>query len=271
MGGILLSAMRQPRKAPWVLYVFCGVVFLFLMAPSLVVIPMSFSASSFLKFPPEGLSLQWFGEYFGDERWLAATWRSFRIAGLAMVGATVVGTMAALALTRRRGVMEKALNVVIISPMMLPVIVYALAIYSLYARLQLVGTDIGLIIAHTVLAVPFVFLTVTATLYRYDISLSRAAASSGANSWQTFWLVMLPLIKPGVFAGALFAFIASFDEIVVALFISGLDSTLPKKMFDEIRFELKPVLAAIATLLIGVTTLVLLVAARFRRSLRGQL
>lgn len=263
-----MSGSRSPSYGVWGLYLFCAGVFLFLIAPSLVVIPMGFSSASFLQFPPPGFSLQWFREYFSDERWLAATWRSLRIAAAVMVAASVAGTMAALALTRRRGVLKKILNLVIISPMILPVIVYALAIYGLYAWLQLVGTDLGLIIAHTILAIPFVFLTVTATLYRYDVSLSRAAASSGANAWRTFWLITLPLIRPGIIAGTLFAFITSFDEIVVAVFISGVESTLPKMMFDQLRFELKPVLAAIATLLIGVTTVILLMAARFQRALQ---
>ena len=253
-------------RAPWRLYTFCALVFVFLMVPSLIVIPMAFSASAFLAFPPPALSLQWFREYFGDERWRAATLRSLRVALAVMGAATVVGTMTALALTRRRGIAKAIVHVVIVSPMILPLIVYAVAIYAVYSRLRLVGTDVGLIIAHTIMAVPFVFVTVTAALSRYDVALTRAAASSGATGWKTFWLITFPLIRHGIFAGGLFAFITSFDEVVVAVFIGGLDSTLPKKMFDDIRWDIKPVVAAIATVLIGVTALVLLLAGWSRRA-----
>ena len=266
-----MTQIREQRTAWMILCLLCGFVFLFLIAPSLVVIAMSFGSSPFLTFPPEGFSLQWFDRYFADERWLAATWRSLRIAGVVTLAATVIGTMAALASAGLRGWLRKALNVLLILPMILPVIVYALAVYALYSRLRVVGTDAGLIIAHTVLAVPFVYLTVMAALSRYDASLSQAAASSGANRLQIFWFIMLPIIKPGIIAGALFAFITSFDEVVVANFVSGLDSTLPKKMFDHLRFELTPVLAAIATLLIAVTTTILLIAFRLTwRSAPGQ-
>jgi putative spermidine/putrescine transport system permease protein len=260
---------RRPlrRNVGSALGAFCACVFIFLMAPSLIVIPMAFSSSAFLGFPPPGFSLQWFQEYFSDPQWQSATWRSLRVALAVTVLATAVGTMLALGAARRRGWSRTALNALIVSPMVLPVIVYAVAIYGLYTRLRLMGTDLGLILAHTILAVPLVFLTVGATLSRHDVSLAQAAASCGANGWRTFWLVTLPLIRPGVVAGALFAFITSFDEVVVSVFIGGLESTLPKKMFDDIRWDIKPVVAAIATLLIGVTALVLLLAGQSRRIL----
>ena len=224
-----MTQIREQRTAWMILCLLCGFVFLLLIAPSLVVIAMSFGSSAFLKFPPEGFSLQWFDRYFADERWLAATWRSLRIAGVVTLAATVIGTMAALASAGLRGWLRKALNVLLILPMILPVIVYALAVYALYSRLRVVGTDAGLIIAHTVLAVPFVYLTVMAALSRYDASLSQAAASSGANRLQIFWFIMLPIIKPGIIAGALFAFITSFDEVVVANFVSGFGSYAAKE------------------------------------------
>jgi ABC-type spermidine/putrescine transport system permease subunit II len=262
----LRHASRR-RNVGLVLAVFCGCVFTFLVAPCLIVAPMAFSSSAFLGFPPPGFSLQWFREYFSDPQWQGATWRSLRVALVVMVVATAVGTMLALGLSRCRGWTRTALNALIVSPMVLPVIIYAVAIYGLYTQLRLMGTDLGLILAHAVLAVPLVFLTVGATLSRHDVSMAQAAASCGANGWRTFWLVTLPLIKPGVVAGALFAFITSFDEVVVAVFIGGLESTLPKKMFDDIRWDIKPVVAAIATLLIGVTVLVLLLAGQSRRIL----
>ena len=261
MAGHTLRSAGSAGSA-WTLNLFCGAVFLFLFVPSLIVIPMAFSDSPFLRFPPEGFSFRWFDEYFNDKRWLSATVRSVRIAAATTLLAMIIGTMAAMALARRKGALKSTLVVFILSPLILPVIVFAVAAYSLYASIGIVGSDFGLIVAHTILAVPFVFLTVTASLFRYDTSLSRAAASSGANPWVTFWLITLPLIKPGIITGALFAFITSFDEIVVAVFMSGIESTLPKKMFDEVRFELKPVLAAVATLLILVTTFTLLLVSQ---------
>jgi putative spermidine/putrescine transport system permease protein len=149
---------------------------------------------------------------------------------------------------------------------MLPVIIYAIAVYALCSRLHLIGSDAALILAHSVLAIPFVFLSVSASLARYDDTLDRAAASSGANAWRTFWLVRYPLIRPGMLAGALFAFITSFDEVVVALFVGGLDATLPMQMFNEMRWNLSPVVAAIAAMLIALTSVALWIAARSRRS-----
>jgi len=252
--------MRRPSLA-----VLCTPIFVYLVAPTLIVVPMAFSASTFLEFPPAHLSMRWFNEYITDERWLLATWRSLRVAFSVMVLATVIGTLAALALQQARGRTATLLKLLILSPIMLPVIIYAIAVYALYSRLHLVGTDLGLVLAHTILAVPFVFLTVTATSARYNVLLDRAAASSGAGPWRTFWEIRLPLIRRGVLAGALFAFITSFDEVVVALFVGGLDATLPKRMFDELRWNLNPTIAAVATILVSLTTLVLWAGMRSRR------
>jgi ABC-type spermidine/putrescine transport system permease subunit II len=241
-------------------------VFVVLVAPSLIVIPMAFTGSTFLEFPPRSLSLRWFTAYFADERWLDATWRSLRVALAVTIIATSIGSMAALALARTQGAWSKTAKLLIVSPIMLPVIIYAIAVYALCSRLHLIGSDAALILAHSVLAIPFVFLSVGASLARYDDTLDRAAASSGANAWRTFWLVRYPLIRPGMLAGALFAFITSFDEVVVALFVGGLDATLPMQMFNEMRWNLSPVVAAIAVMLIALTSVALWVAARSRSS-----
>lgn len=153
---------------------------------------------------------------------------------------------------------NKVVRIWFVAPMALPVIVYAVSVYGLYVRIGLIGTDLGLILAHTILALPFPFLTVSAAVATMDQSLSRAAASCGATPLKIFWWVTLPIIKPGVAAGALFAFLTSFDEVVVAMFIGGIEATLPKRMLDDIRYELSPVLAAIATLLTCVTAFVIL-------------
>jgi len=225
----------------------------FLAAPLAVVVPISFSAAKYLTFPPPGWSLQWYERYFGSREWMSATGRSFEVALLTMVAATVVGTAAALAL--RRPFRGRALvRLIVLAPLVVPVIIVAIAVYGLYARLKMVGTLHGLVLAHTVLALPFVVVVVSATLHGFDETLELAAQNLGANRWQTFRLVTLPLIRPGVVSGGLLAFVTSFDEVVVAIFVSGTQAaTLPKQMWDGIRTEIDPTVAAVSSLLIGVT------------------
>jgi putative spermidine/putrescine transport system permease protein len=237
----------------------------FLVAPLAVVIPISFSAAKYLTFPPPGWSLQWYERYFGSREWMSATGRSFEVAVLTTLAATAVGTAAALALRRPfRG--RSLIRLIVLAPLVVPVIIMAIAIYGLYAQLKMVGTLHGLVLAHTVLALPFVVVIVSATLQGLDETLELAAQNLGANRWQTFRLVTLPLIRPGVVSAALLAFITSFDEVVVAIFVSGTGAaTLPKQMWDGIRTEIDPTVAAVSTLLIGVTTLALGLLAVVRR------
>lgn len=230
----------------------------FLLLPSLVIVPTAFSDSVFLSFPPEGFSFRWFSAFFSSTDWLESTTRSVRIGIAVSVVATAVATVSVLALMKCGALTNKIVRVCFIAPMALPVIVYAVSVYGLYVRIGLIGTDLGLIMAHTILALPFPFLTVSAAVATMDQSLPRAAASCGATPLKTFWWVTLPIIKPGLAAGALFAFLTSFDEVVVAMFIGGVDATLPKRMLDDIRYELSPVLAAIATLLTCITALIVL-------------
>ena len=229
----------------------------FLALPLFVVLPISFSAAKYLTFPPPGWSTQWYDRYFGSREWMSATWRSVEVAVLTTGAATAAGTAAALALRRPfRG--KSLVNLVIVAPLVVPVIITAIAIYGLYARLQLEGTLHALVLAHTVLALPFVVVVVAATLRGFDETLELAAQNLGANRWQTFRLVTLPLIRPGIISGALLAFITSFDEVVIAVFVSGARApTLPKQMWDGIRTEIDPTVAAVSTLLIGVTTAVI--------------
>jgi putative spermidine/putrescine transport system permease protein len=240
-------------------------VLVFLALPLVVVVPISFSAAKYLTFPPPGWSSQWYERYFGSREWMTATWRSVQVAVLTTIAATVLGTAAAVGLRRRfRG--KSLVTLIILAPMVVPVIIIAIGIYGLYARLQLVGTLHGLVMAHTVLALPFVVVVVAATLRGFDETLELAAQNLGANRWQTFRLIMLPLIKPGVVSGALLAFITSFDEVVVAIFVSGARApTLPKQMWDGIRTEIDPTVAAVSTLLVGVTTAVISTIALVRR------
>ncbi len=237
----------------------------FLALPTFVVVPISFSAAKYLSFPPPGWSLQWYERYFGSPEWTTATLRSFQVALLTMAAATALGTAVALALRRQfRG--KQLVNLALIAPLVVPVIITSIAIYGLYSRLRLVGTLLGLVMAHTVVALPFVVVVVAATLRGLDPNLELAAQNLGANRWHTFRLVTLPLIRPGIISAALLAFIASFDEVVIAIFISGARApTLPKQMWDGIRTEIDPTIAAVSSLLIAVTTLVMLAIAGIRR------
>jgi ABC-type spermidine/putrescine transport system permease subunit II len=226
-------------------------VLAFLILPAFIVIPMSFGPSQYLKFPPVGFSLVWYKEFIHSEAWLGSFWLSFQVASLTVVIATVVGTLAALAIVRGDFPGKAFLNGMIILPMVVPVIVLAIAVYGLYVKLGLVGTRTGLVCAHSVLAFPYVFLIMRSNLHGFDTNLELAAMNLGANRIRTFFLVTLPLILPGMMTSAIFAFIVSFDELVVANFISGIRATtLPKQMFDGIRLEVSPVVAAVSSILI---------------------
>ncbi len=260
--------VAQPRTpvARWVLYVIVGLIILYLVFPILVVIPLSFSSARYLTFPPPGLSVQWYHKFFTRSDWRDAAFLSIWIGLSVMVAATVLGTAASLGLVRGRFRGRQSINTFLVSPMVVPSIIVAIGIYFFYARIGLIGHPIALIMAHTALAVPFVVVNVSATLYGFDERLEFAAMNLGANRWRTFWQVTLPIIRPGVLAGALFAFITSFDELIVALFVSGTGAvTLPRKMWDSIRFEIDPTIAAVSTILIVFTGTLFLSAELLRR------
>lgn len=267
---------RRPRRraVSWsrlLLGLFSAAVLFYLVAPVLIVIPMSFSAAKYLSFPPPGLSLQWYENFFARSDWTSATIQSIRVALTVMVLSTVLGVVASLALVRGSFPGKELVNLIIVSPLVVPTIIVAIAIYGLYVRLHLVQTFWGLVLAHTVLAIPYVIVNVTATLRGFDIRLEHAAQSLGANGWQTFRYVTLPLISPGIFAGAVFAFIASFDELIVALFIAGARGrTLPMRMFEGLRMEIDPTIAAVSSMLITFSVLVLASAELVRRRGRSE-
>lgn len=256
--------MTAARAHP-LLWAVSAVVLAYLVIPSVIVIVMSFSGGLFLEFPPRTLSWRWYYAYWTSSAWLDATLRSLKIASLVTVTATVVGTLASVGLVRLNFFGKGFARAVIISPVIVPPIVLSIGIYSVYASWRLIGTVWGLLLAHTVLALPFVVVNVTAVLYKLDRSLERAARIHGAGPIPTFVLVMLPLIFPGVASGAIFAFLTSFDELVIAMFITGTSPTLPKLMFDGIRYEMNPVVAAVASQLIVVSSMALLCWAWVRR------
>ena len=250
----------------WGLTVFAGFVLIYLVFPILIVVPLSFSSGTYLSFPPPGFSFRWYENFFNRSDWLAAASLSLWVGGAVMALATALGAPAAIALARSSFSGKNLLVGFIISPLIAPVIIVAIGIYFFYARLGLVGNPFALVIAHTCLAVPFVVINVSATLHGFDERLEHAAMNLGATPWHTFWQVTFPIIRPGILAGALFAFISSFDELVVALFVSGSTAvTLPRKMWDSIRFEIDPTIAAVSTILVALTATVFLSAEVLRR------
>jgi putative spermidine/putrescine transport system permease protein len=235
-----------------------GLILVFLAFPILVVIVASFSSATYLTFPPPAFGLRWYRTYLGSAGWLDATALSLSVAGAVVVLSTVLGTLAALGLAQLPRALRVLATGLILSPLIVPVIIIAIGIYYAFSRYGLVGSPVGLVLAHTCLAVPFVVTSVSASLAGFDRRLEQAALSLGATPWGTFRQVTLPLIRPGVLVGALFAFITSFDELVVALFLSGSGAvTLPRRMWDDLRFAIDPTIAAVSTLTIVLTAALL--------------
>lgn len=249
-----------PDKISWyALRVLCFAVLLFLLLPILVIIPLSFSSSTFLSYPMPGWSLRWYENLFTSDAWILATKNSFIVAPLATLLATVLGTLAAVGLARVQFFGKGALMSLLIAPMVVPVVVVGVSTYLFFVQIGLADTYLGLILVHAALGAPFVLTTVLATLQGFNHNLVRASLGLGANPITTFFRVTLPIIAPGVISGALFAFATSFDEVVVTLFIAGPSQvTLPRQMFTGIRENISPTIAAVATLLIIFTTLLML-------------
>ncbi|CCP07876.1 ABC transporter permease [Erwinia amylovora] len=248
---------------------YAAAVLLFLIVPVLTIVPLSFNASSFLSYPLSGFSLRWYQTFFHSQEWRGALGNSLLIAPLATLLATVLGVMAAMGLVRGEFRGKGVVMAIIISPMVAPVVIIAVGMFFFFARLSLLNSYLGLVLAHALLGMPFVVITVMAVLKSFDTNLSRAAASLGASPLRVFRKVTLPLIAPGVFSGALFAFAASFDEVVVTLFLaSPSQRTLPIQMFAGIRENLDPTIAAAASLMIGASLVLLIVMEMLRR--RGE-
>lgn len=263
-----MGSHRMPR---W-LGVLCAAIGLWLVAPSLVVLPLSFTDRDSFAFPPTGWSLRYYRKFFTDPDWWGSMTTSLRLALLVAVVATLAGSAAAYGLVRGGGrgkVTATVLSVVnglLMAPMVTPGIVAAVAVYSAFLDAQLVGTSLGFVLAHTALGLPFVIVTVSGSLRTVDRRLELAAAGLGAGPWAVFRRVTLPLIMPGVLSGAVFAFVTSFDEVVFALFLqSPTLRTLPVKMFTSVTAEVDPTIAAASSLIITVTTALVLAPTLFRR------
>lgn len=259
---------------------FCGLIFFFLIAPILTIVPLSFNAQNFFTFTPEmlrldpdGYSLKHYRDFFQDPQWQQALRNSVQIAPMATIISVSLGTLAAIGLSQSHVPFRRAIMAILISPMIVPLIISAAGMYFFYSRVGLQGTYIGVVLAHAALGIPFVIITVTATLVGFDKSLTRAAANMGAGPVRTFFKIQMPLILPGVISGGLFAFITSFDEVVVVLFVgSAGQKTLPWQMFIGLREQISPTILAVATILvvvsIGLLTTVELLRRRSER-LRG--
>ncbi|WP_250519007.1 ABC transporter permease [Caballeronia sp. ATUFL_M1_KS5A] len=234
-------------------------ILLFLVLPILVIVPLSFNENTFLVYPIHRFSFRWYENLFTSVEWLRAGRNSFIVAPLTTLLSTVLGTLAALGLNRANFKGKGLLIGVLISPMIVPVIVTAVGMYLLFARWGLAGSYFGLILGHTAIAAPFVVITVNATLAGFNHNYVRASLSLGASPLRTFFAVTLPIIAPGVISGALFAFATSFDDVVVTLFLAGpTQGTLPLQMFIGIRENITPTIAALATILIVFSSLLLL-------------
>ncbi|TYL92369.1 ABC transporter permease [Bradyrhizobium rifense] len=261
-------AYASPLEKAWYYLhrLFCGAVLLFLIAPILVTFPLSFNSVPFFSYPMPGFSLRWYEEFFLTDRWQYALQNSIIVAVTVTLLSTALGTAAALGLSRPNFPWRTTVMSLLISPMIVPAVITAVGVYFFYADVGLLNSYTGLILAHTSIATPFVVIIVTATLSGFDDSLARAAASLGAAPMTVFFKVTLPLIMPGMISGALFAFLSSFDEVVIALFVAGAEQrTLPKVMFSGIREEISPTIIAAATVLTLISIVVLAAAELLRR------
>ena len=258
---------------------FHGVAWLaliFLMLPILVIIPLSFNAEPYftftegmLAFEADAYSLKWYQEILSDDKWILAIKNSFYIGFFSTIIATVLGTCAAIGLSNPSMPFQRIIMAILLSPMIVPLIITAAGMFFFYSQLNIAGTYIGIIMAHAALGTPFVIITVNAALAGFDYSLVRASMSLGASPLMTFFKVIVPLIRPGVISGALFAFITSFDEVVVVLFLAGPEQrTIPRQMFSGLREQINPTILAVATLLIVISVLMLITIEYLRR--RGE-
>ncbi len=265
---MLLSpyATLADRVRMAVLLAWCGLVLAFLVLPVFVPVPLSVNSEAFFTYPLKGFSWRWYRDVLGSGDWRDAIWHSIVIAiGVTVLG-TTLGTLAAVGLSNPRMPARRIVMAVLISPLIVPIIITAVGAYLFYAPIGLANSFVGIIIAQSTIASPFVVVTVGASLTNFDRTLMRAAAISGARHLASFRRIMLPLILPGVLSGAAFAFVASFDELVIALFLAGPGQrTLPMQMFVGLREHLDPAITAAATLMMSLSILLLIVADRLRK------
>lgn len=251
------------RSRLW-LYALAVLLFAFLIVPTLIVIPMSFSESQYLEFPPRSLSLRWYETYFNSRSWMQATETSFKAAALTVVVATPLGTIAAYGLYNAELATARLVSLLLITPIVIPVILVGTAIFYAYVKLKMVNSLIGVVLAHSILAIPIVIMIVTSALKSFDMNQERVARSLGASRIEAFVMVVLPQIKFAILTAAVLSFLTSFDEVIVSLFVSGGEnSTLTRNMFAALRDQIDPTIAAISTMMIVVTSVLLALAQLF--------
>lgn len=269
-----LTGKRFPGFSTMTLWIVSSLIMGFLIMPVIVIVPLSFNSAPYFTYPMPGLSLRWYAEIFGDSSaslmWQRGIQNSFIIGISSTVVATVLGTLAALGLSQSSWRFKNMVFAVLVSPLVVPAIVSGLGFFYVFAKFKLVGTFWGLILAHAALGAPFVVITVSATLKGFNQTLLRAAEVHGASPARAFWEVTLPLILPGVISGAIFAFVWSWDEIVVTLFLATPPQhTVPIRMWSGVRESFNPTITAVATLLIGMAIILMLLVDQLnRRSLR---
>ena len=263
-----LPSLRTPaQRIAWIsTIIVSALVFIFLVAPILAIMPLSFSSGSYLTYPLPGLSLRWYHDFIGSPRWMTSLKNSLLIGVATTLLSTALGTLAALGLAQWNSRLKPLVLAFVLSPVVVPSVITAVGLYFFFAQIGLTGTYLGIVLAHTALATPFVVITVGATLQSFDMNLSRAAASLGASPFYGFRRVTFPLILPGLASGALFAFATSFDEVVIVLFMAGPEQrTLPLEMFSGIRENISPTITAAAVLLTTISVILLATLESLRR------
>lgn len=251
------------------LVIACTLIYTFLMLPLLVVFPISLSSAAYMQFPPPGLSWQWYERFLDDPQWVDATVRSLYVGVATAILGLALGVPLAFSLVRGKFPGRWLVDRIALAPLIVPTIILSIAVYGMFAKLKLIGEWYGLVIAHTVLALPFVVLVMSAGLRDFDRGLEQAAEGLGASRTRTLLRITLPLLRPSLVSAGLLAFISSFDELVVALFLAGPNMTLPKKMFDNILMEIDPTIAAVSVMQIILVSIVLVLIGRFGRGLSG--
>ena len=253
----------------WLPWAFAALVLLFLAAPLFVVVPAAFNDSSLLHFPPRAWSLRWFHEYFSSRSWIDATKTSFKVALAVSLASTCLGLTTAVLLTRYAFPGRNVLRALVMAPLVVPVVVIAVGLYYVFLRVGINGTFRGLVIGHTLVTFPYATVVISAALLEVDERLENAAVGLGAARPRAFFEVTLPLIRPGLAVAALFGFLISFDEVVIAIFVTSAETmTLPRRIWDGIRFELNPTIAAVSTVLIALSAVIMLASELLRAHLR---
>ena len=246
---------------------FCALVLLYLMLPVLIIVPMSFSSARFLTFPPPSLSLRWYREYFGNPAWMQATRVTLTVAALTVLIATPLGVAAAYAISNSKLRIMRVIHLALMLPLVVPIIITAVGIFFVYARVGLVATMSGLVLANVMLGLPYVITSVVAGFQSFDAAQEMVARSLGMGRLRSFFVVTLPQIKASVIAGAIFAFISAMDETIVAIFVSGGQyQPLTKRMFTALRDEIDPTIAAISTLMTATSFMLVLIASTRKRT-----